>query len=195
MRSLLAARLGIVWSRVESSFSDAPQIEVHGQAYTGQIDYPAVGYGAIGRAWSPRFERAGTHDEHWKATQWPKSPLDHDYRYWNCAPDDQQIAYPEGGELIELIHLTPAAGPVRFRLPKQDLRLLTRLKAGPMLFVPMRIDTVILDFAAATLSIVRRATVSGLAEVRKLELGTWPEDTAAHAPPPGAPTPEGRHGR
>jgi hypothetical protein len=82
---------------------------------------------------------------------------------------------------------------VRFRLPKQDLRLLTRLKAGPMLFVPMRIDSVILDFAAATLSVVRRATVSGLADVRKLELGTWPED--AHAPPPPAPTPEPQHGR
>jgi hypothetical protein len=121
---------------------------------------------------------AGTHDEIWKATQWPKSPKNHDYRYWNCAPEDQQINYPLGGEEIVLINLTPAGSPVRFRLPKQDLQLLVRLQVGAMMFAPMNIDTVIIDFSNSTLSIVRRALISAKADVRQLELGTWPQGTS-----------------
>src|SRR5260370_42679476 len=67
-----------------------------------------VGVGAIGRWWSPRVSLAGTHDDAWKQSQWPKSPLDHDYRYWNCAPEDQQIDYPQGGEEVMLLNHIPA---------------------------------------------------------------------------------------
>jgi hypothetical protein len=168
----------------------APQVEAFEQPYNGeQQTYPVIGVGPIGRWWHPRITLAGTHDAAWKATQWPKSPLDHDYRYWNCAPEDQQIDYPQGGEEVTLVNLTPplaplAVGPnagqrptVRFALPKQDLQLLVRLEVGAMLFAPMHIDTVIIDFATGTLSIVRRATISAKAPVRKLELGTWPPGT------------------
>jgi hypothetical protein len=157
-----------------------PQIEAFGKPFTGQADYPVVGFGPIGRWWLPRRSLAGTHDAAWQERQWPKSPKDHDYRYWNCAPDDQQIAYPAGGEVIALTHLTPSRtakdSTVRFKLPQQDLRLLVRLTRGPMVFVPMVIDTVSIDFAAATLTLVRRALVAADNDVRKLELGTWGED-------------------
>ncbi|GKS75577.1 DUF2169 domain-containing protein [Acidovorax sp. SUPP950] len=161
----------------------APQIEDFQQPYTGQSDYPVVGLGPVGRWWSPRVALAGTHDERWKQTQWPRSPLDHDYRYWNCAPEDQQIDYPQGGEEVVLAHFTAAArhaGPYRFWLPRQDLQLLVRLKVGVLMFAPMHIDTVILDLEAGTLSIVRRAVVSAKADVRQLELGTWPAGTGVH---------------
>ncbi|MCC4607789.1 DUF2169 domain-containing protein [Xanthomonas campestris pv. zinniae] len=158
----------------------APQIEAFNRPYTGQDDYPVVGIGPLGRWWSPRVALAGMHDERWKQTQWPKSPLDHDYRYWNCAPEDQQIAYPQGGEEVVLVHFTAAArhkGPYRFTMPRQDLQLLVRLKVGVLMFAPMHIDTVILDLEAGTLSIVRRAVVSAKTDVRQLELGTWPAGT------------------
>lgn len=158
----------------------APQIEAFDQAYEGQTDYPVVGVGPIGRWWTPRVALAGTHDEAWKQTQWPKSPLDHDYRYWNCAPEDQQIAYPQGGEEVVLANLAAAAlhrGPYRFCLPRQDLQLLVRLHVGVLMFAPMHIDTVIMNLGAGTLSIVRRAVVSARTEVRQLELGTWPAGT------------------
>lgn len=158
----------------------APQIEAFQQPYTGQTDYPVVGLGPVGRWWSPRVALAGTHDERWKQTQWPKSPLDHDYRYWNCAPEDQQIDYPQGGEEVVLAHFTAAArhaGPYRFWLPRQDLQLLVRLKVGVLMFAPMHIDTVVLDLEAGTLGIVRRAVVSAKTDVRQLELGTWPPGT------------------
>ncbi len=158
----------------------APQIEALNTPFTGQQSYPVIGVGPLARWWLPRRALAGTHDAAWKATQWPKSPLDHDYGYWNCAPEDQQIDYPKGGEPVALLNLTPGSrteSPVRFALPEQDLQLLVRLQVGAMLFAPMHIDTVIIDLKAGVLSIVRRALVSAAAGVRQLELGTWPRGT------------------
>jgi hypothetical protein len=167
-----------------------PQIEAFERPFDGsERDYPTVGYGPIARWWQPRQRLAGTHDEKWKASQWPKSPKDHDYRYWNFAPEDQQITYPQGGEEIVLANLTPPVpsknGPagagqtVRFVLPEQPLKALVRTHAGLLLLMPMHIDTVIIDLAQARLSIVRRALVPGDLQVRKLELGTWTDDSAA----------------
>lgn len=157
-----------------------PQIEAFQRPYDAQHDYPVVGVGPVGRWWSPRVALAGTHNEQWKQTQWPKSPLDHNYRYWNCAPEDQQIDYPQGGEEVVLANLASAAlhsGPYRFHLPRQDLQLLVRLHVGVVMFAPMHIDTVVMNHGAGTLSIVRRAVVSAKTEVRQLELGTWPAGT------------------
>ncbi|OPH11666.1 DUF2169 domain-containing protein, partial [Azospirillum brasilense] len=100
--------------------------------------------------------------------------------YWNCAPEDQQIDYPQGGEEIVLVHFTSTvhhSGPYRFLLPRQDLQLLVRLHVGVLMFAPMNIDTVILDMGTGILSIVRRAVVSAKTDVRQLELGTWPAGT------------------
>lgn len=160
----------------------APQLEALDQPFQGQDDYPVIGLGPLGRWWQPRLALAGTHDERWKATQWPRSPVDHDYRYWNCAPDDQQIDYPQGGELISLLNLTPGGGVVRIRMPTQDLQLLVRLQVGAVMFAPMNIDTVVIDLGQATLSVVRRALVSARTEVRVLELGTWPVGTRLSLP-------------
>jgi hypothetical protein len=162
-----------------------PQIEPQDQSFNGgDKDFPVVGYGPVSRWWQPRHQLAGTHDAQWKATQWPKSPKDHDYRYWNFAPEDQQIAYPEGGEEITLANLTPAtplsegaeaasAKMVHLALPKQPLQVLARLQAGPQMMIPMNIDTVVIDFTMLTLHIVRRALIPADLDVRKLELGTW----------------------
>jgi hypothetical protein len=110
-------------------------------------------------------------------------PRDFDFAYWNAAPEDQQIAYPQGGEKVMLVNLvepdagSSADGSMWFRLPKQDLKLLVRLHVGAVLFAPMHIDTVIVDLANQQLVIVRRAVVSAKAEVRQLELGTWADGT------------------
>jgi hypothetical protein len=168
-----------------------PQIEPQDQAFSGSDkDFPVAGYGPVSRWWQPRQQLAGTHDAKWKSGQWPKSPKDHDYRYWNFAPEDQQIAYPQGGEQITLANLTPAIPPsegaepensqlVHFALPEQPLKVLVRMKAGPLLLMPMHIDTIVIDFADSSMSVVRRALIPADLEVRKLELGTWIDDDAA----------------
>ncbi len=155
----------------------APQIEEVERPYkSAEHDYPIIGVGAVARWWLPRRNYAGTHDDKWKQTQWPKSPKDHDYRYWNCAPEDQQVPYPQGGEQISLINLTPNpapdGGPIHFALPTEKLQVLVRLQAGPMLMMPMNIDTVVIDFASGTLSTTSRILIPTDLEVRKIEIGT-----------------------
>jgi hypothetical protein len=159
----------------------APQIEEFERPFkAGEHDYPIIGVGAISRWWLPRRNYAGTHDEKWKQTQWPKSPKDHDYRYWNCAPEDQQIPYPQGGQDIVLINLTPRpapdGGPIHFALPSEQLQVLVRMQAGPMLMMPMNIDTVVIDFATGILSTTSRVLVPTDLDVRKLEIGTADPD-------------------
>ena len=178
-----------------SSFP-APQIEAFAEPFTqahaeaaarsaGNPDaepaYPVVGLGAIGRWWLPRRARAGSYNDLWKQTRWPKLPQDFDFGYWNAAPEDQQIDYPVGGEKLMLVNLIDPErsvdGALWFRIPKQDLKLLVRLEVGAMLFAPMKIDTLIVDLDAMQLVVVRRTLVGASADVRQLELGNWPDGT------------------
>lgn len=177
-------------SRVEEIH--APQIEVFDEPFTeaaaNRQDYPSVGLGAVGRWWLPRRLKAGTYDQAWKETRWPRLPKDFDFGYWNCAPEDQQIAYPEGGEEIVLENLH-AASRVRFCLPKSDLHLRARLNGGPRFVQAMKVDTVIFDMQAFKLILVHRLTVPAGADVRVLELGVGDGQTRHwENPPPQAAT-------
>ena len=129
----------------------------------------------------PRRALAGSYDEVWKATRWPRLPDDFDFAYWNCAPDDQQIDYPQGGELVKLVNLVApeqaAEGSLAFRLPRNELKLLLHLDAGIPLFKAMNVDTLIIDAEAMKLTIVARCTVAAASGIEVLELGTW--DVAA----------------
>jgi len=69
--------------------------------------YHPMAFGAIGRGWPSRIRYAGTYDQHWQDNVFPFLPADFDTRYYQCAPPDQQIAYPRGGEKVLLINLTP----------------------------------------------------------------------------------------
>ncbi len=171
-----------IWAEIGSPLASltepisGPQIEAWNRPFQSEDNYPAIGLGPIGRWWQPRLGRAGTHDQTWREEQWPLSPKDHDYHYWNCAPDDQQIHYPEGGEVMTLLNLLPGHAKVAFTLPRQHLQLLLRLASGPMSLAPMHIDTVIVDVAGARLHLVRRACISAREPMRKIELGTWGDD-------------------
>lgn len=154
----------------------APQLEPLGRAFTGRDadnkSFPVVGLGPVGRWWLPRRLKAGTYDDAWKATRWPGLPEDFDFAYWNAAPEDQQIDYPEGGEQVVMIGLH-LGGEMRFRLPKPDARLLLHLAGGLPLFKPLVIDTLIFDLKAMQLVVVQRAAIAAKAEVEMIEIGTW----------------------
>lgn len=143
-------------------------------------DYPVVGLGVVGRWWQPRRMLAGTYDEEWKKSRWPGLPEDFDFQYWNAAPTDQQIDYPQGGERVVLAGLHPS-GEVRFRLPRLQLKLLLHLEAGVPLFKPLVTDTIIFDFQTYELALVQRAVVAARAGVDGIELGTWDIDAARRA--------------
>jgi hypothetical protein len=155
----------------------APQLELMGKPYTdghGQSDYPPICLSAVGRAWLPRRQLAGTYDDAWLTTQWPLPPLDFDNGYWNCAPQDQQIEHlPPGVEML-LADVYPKSremgtgtgtntamntGTWRGKLPKHQLwmGLLTETKVQTLdqtdslvawQDVPMLLDTLVLDVAS-----------------------------------------------
>ncbi|HEY9101214.1 DUF2169 domain-containing protein [Chitinimonas sp.] len=72
---------------------------------------------AVGRHWLPRSQYAGTYDENWQREVFPFLPEDFDDRFNQCAPVDQQIAYPTGGEEVVLLNLSKTSPDIRFRLP------------------------------------------------------------------------------
>ena len=82
-------------------------------------DYQPMGFGPIGRNWLPRLKLAGTYDQNWIDEVFPFLPADFDDRYYQAAPEDQQIDYPQGGEEVQLLQ-PHARGP--HALPPADGR-------------------------------------------------------------------------
>gem|GEM_PF-4352430 len=79
--------------------------------------YPAIG--------KPRASYGGTYDEKWEKTQNPFLPKDFDIKYYQHAPEDQQIkGYLKGGEQVNLKNLHPD-GDLTFKLPKLRINCLT----------------------------------------------------------------------
>ncbi len=77
-----------------------------------------VGFGPIAPDWVPRRDLAGTYDEKWMKSRQPLPPEDLDERFFQCAPEDQQVrGMLHGGEEVELQNLSPG-GLLRFRLPR-----------------------------------------------------------------------------
>jgi hypothetical protein len=67
-----------------------------------------------------RLQYAGTYDAAWEAEVSPFLPEDFDERFYQCAPPDQQMPYPRGGESVVLMHLRPERPNVVFTLPPLD---------------------------------------------------------------------------
>lgn len=156
---------------------DLPYTDRHANATREEDRYPVVGLGAIGRWWQPRQRQAGTAGDDWKRTRWPRLPLDFDFGYWNCAPDDQQIDPPQGGEEVVLMNLH-ADGTARLRLPRPAPFALVHLGAGPILPRRMPLDTLVFDMTALRLTAVHRMTLAAAADVRALEVRRKDETSA-----------------
>ncbi|WP_118184455.1 DUF2169 family type VI secretion system accessory protein [Paraburkholderia phosphatilytica] len=132
-----------------------------------------VGLGVVGRAWAPRLMAAGTYDEAWRADRWPHLPLDFDFGYWNGAPADQQIAWPDNGISFELANLAAPAhtcvGFLRARLPEHRALVALRFESGAIAPVPMRADTVFIDAEEMLVLVTWRAVFPVQPTVRVCE--------------------------
>jgi hypothetical protein len=97
--------------------SPLPNTEEDGRPVTEPGgDYQPMSFGPIGRHWEPRSRYAGTYDEQWLAEHFPFLPPDFDEQYYQSAPLDQQVPYPQGGEEVVLVNLT-GTGRTSFILP------------------------------------------------------------------------------
>lgn len=103
-----------------------------------------MAFGPVSRSYPPRVKYAGTYDQKWLDEVSPFLPADFDERYFQAAPEDQQIAYPQGGETVELINLTPE-GKTTFKLPKRDVPVVFFRKSGEKEEKQAVIDTILLE--------------------------------------------------
>ena len=134
--------------------------------------FQPIAFGAIGRHWSPRSQYAGTYDQDWQDNVFPRLPADFDERFFQSAPQDQQIDYPKGGEAVELHNMHPTRPLIRFKLPKKaTLPMVALLKDNRAVeALTTNIDTIEIDADAQQLSIVWRAIMPLKRSLREVEV-------------------------
>ena len=120
--------------------------------------YKPMAFGPIGRGWPSRIGFAGTYDQKWVNDVFPFVPADFDSRYFQCAPGDQQIAHPRGGEKVLLINLTPD-GRREFALPSVEMPIVFFRRRADRVETRGTLDTVLLEPDAGRFSLVWRASL------------------------------------
>jgi hypothetical protein len=125
-------------------------------------------FGPVGRTWQPRLRRAGTFDDEWQRQRAPLLPADFSERYYNAAPDDQQVVgYLRGDEEVRLTNLHPVHSTLKFRLPGWRLEAIVasagsdRPRAPQMVLreVAVNLDTLWVDADALQLVLVWRVRI------------------------------------
>lgn len=102
-----------------------PNVEDPRRLIASWNDRPTpAGFGVVASHWMPRLRYAGTYDAAWQKERFPLLAADFDPRFYQCAPEDQQVRL-RGGEPVELRNLT-ADGRLRFALPRISLGFETR---------------------------------------------------------------------
>jgi hypothetical protein len=119
--------------------------------------YEPMAFGPVGRGWEPRHQLAGTYDDGWLKECHPFLPPDFDEHYFQAAPLDQQIAYPQGGEEIVLVNLTPG-GRAAFTLPVFAAPVHYFPKRGPREDGKLVLDTIVIEPDLDRFSLTWRAT-------------------------------------
>lgn len=143
-----------------------------------------------------RLSLAGTYDEAWRRDVFPLYPQDFDERFFQCAPEDQQVPYPQGGEQVQLRHMMKGRPLVSFKLPRLNTLPLKILKQDYSVHTPaMVVDTLYFepDPGRERFSVVWRASLplrKGLQEVQTIALGAvcknWWEAKVGGRPSCGA---------
>ncbi|MDQ2695984.1 MAG: DUF2169 domain-containing protein [Pseudomonadota bacterium] len=152
-----------------------PNSEEPGRAVTMPDGaYRPMSFGPVGRNWEPRYRLAGTYDQHWLDHVFPFLPADFDAGYYQAAPADQQMDYPQGGEEVRLTQLT-AEGHTLFRLPGMAVPVAFFLKKGGRQEQRARIDTLVLEPDAGRFTMTWRAALPlkrNMFEVAQVLVGT-----------------------
>lgn len=144
--------------------------------------YTPMALGPLGRGWPQRARFAGTYDQPWLDEVFPFLPADFDERYYQAAPEDQQLSIPHGPVDVMLNGFTPD-GMRRFVLPHFDAPVHVFPKAGGREDLTALLDTVVFepDEERFTMSWrVARPLKKSLHEVAQVVAGR-------HAPMPGHP--------
>jgi len=106
--------------------------------------YRPMSFGPVARGWQSRVRFAGTYDDDWLENVFPFLPADFDNRYFQCAPEDQQTDYLQGGEQVLLVNLTPDGRRV-FEVPKMEVPVVFFMQDGEQIDAVPVIDTLYME--------------------------------------------------
>ncbi len=129
--------------------------------------YRPMAFGPIGRNFASRVAFAGTYDERWVAEVFPFLPSDFRDDYYQAAPSDQQILYPRGGEIVQIVNLTPQEQPP-FHLPRVDMPVEFNNKEREQIRTSAVIDTVLLEPDRGRMNLVWRASLPLRDSIREI---------------------------
>jgi|SRR5580704_4917960 hypothetical protein len=138
--------------------------------------YRPMAFGPIGRAWLPRFKLAGTYDQNWIDNIFPFLPPDFDDRYYQSAPADQQMDYPQGGEEVVLVNLTPE-GHTSFSLPQLNMPVVFYLKHAENNEMQAVVDTIVIEPDLQRFTLTWRSSLplrKNIFEVEQVLVGEMP---------------------
>ena len=154
-------------------------------------DYRPMAFGPIGRAWSQRVPFAGTYDKHWLDDVFPFLPKDFRDEYFQAASADQWIDYPQGGEEVELVNLTPG-GRTAFLLPAMAVPFDFFRKTGERVTMTGSINTLLLEPDQGRFTMSSRCALplkKNIHEMRRCVVGTqsrgWYEGQGLMSPRTG----------
>ena len=120
--------------------------------------YQPMAFGPLGRGWPSRIKHAGTYDQNWLDNIFPFLPADFDARYFQSAPEDQQIDAPRGGERVLLVNLTPD-GRREFALPATEMPVVFFRRRADRVETKAMLDTLVFEPEAERFCMVWRAKV------------------------------------
>lgn len=109
----------------QNGIKPLPNIEYPGHLMVSPSDRPPpAGFGPLSAAVPQRARFMGRQDEHWRKNRWPHLPQDTDARYFQAAPEDQQLkGFWKGGESVRVSNMHPAHPNLETTLPNYRARL------------------------------------------------------------------------
>ncbi len=123
-----------------------PNVEDPLALLTAPNQRPApAGFDALPVDWPQRTRFHGTYDQKWQQERFPGYPDDHDWTFFNTAPDDQWLAgFFEGDEELTIGGMHPSRAVIRSRLPAVQARVFVENADDEAATreIPMRLDTV-----------------------------------------------------
>ncbi|MCL1029176.1 DUF2169 family type VI secretion system accessory protein [Serratia silvae] len=135
--------------------------------------YRPMALGAVGRSWPIRSRYAGTYDDHWIQNIMPFCPDDFDYRFFQSTPPDQQIPYPQGGEIVSLLNFSQNA-VLKFKLPQQKIPVIFIPHVGSDKQLQSMVDTILIEPELGRVVMTSRAVLpikKSLHEIKEVIVG------------------------
>nr|WP_172303832.1 DUF2169 domain-containing protein [Pseudenhygromyxa sp. WMMC2535] len=138
--------------------------------------YRPMSFGPVGRNFADRLELAGTYDDAWLEHVFPGLPEDFRHGYFQSAPLDQQMSYPEGGEPVQLLNLSAEPIPP-FVLPTLDLPVCFVMADNTETTLAPVLDTIVIEPDRGRLQLLWRTSIllsQGPDGLREIAVGRMP---------------------